>query len=135
MSLTFDFIGVIARDLAASLAFYRELGLSIPEGAEREDHVEIVLPNGMRLGWDALESVQRFDPGYVAASGGHRVAFAFQAESPEEVDRTYDRLVSAGHASQVAPWDAFWGQRYATVLDPDGNAIDLYAPLPEPPLA
>ncbi|MCZ6462364.1 MAG: glyoxalase, partial [Actinobacteria bacterium] len=29
--------------------------------------------------------------------------------------------------------DAFWGQRYATVLDPDGNAIDLFAPLTEEP--
>jgi hypothetical protein len=25
--------------------------------------------------------------------------------------------------------DAFWGQRYATVLDPDGNPVDLFAPL------
>jgi uncharacterized glyoxalase superfamily protein PhnB len=23
--------------------------------------------------------------------------------------------------------DAFWGQRYATVLDPDGNPVDLFA--------
>jgi hypothetical protein len=28
------------------------------------------------------------------------------------------------------PWDAFWGMRYATVADPDGNGIDLYANLP-----
>ncbi|MFL6036949.1 MAG: glyoxalase, partial [Gaiellaceae bacterium] len=27
------------------------------------------------------------------------------------------------------PFDAFWGQRYATVVDPDGNAVDLFAPL------
>jgi uncharacterized glyoxalase superfamily protein PhnB len=38
-------------------------------------------------------------------------------------------VVSAGHTSSRAPFDAFWGQRYATVLDPDGNAIDLFAPL------
>lgn len=29
------------------------------------------------------------------------------------------------------PSDAFWGQRYATVHDPDGNPIDLFAPLPD----
>ena len=28
------------------------------------------------------------------------------------------------------PFDAFWGQRYATVHDPDGNPVDLFAPLP-----
>jgi hypothetical protein len=27
------------------------------------------------------------------------------------------------------PWDAFCGQRYACVLDPDGNQIDLFADL------
>lgn len=28
-----------------------------------------------------------------------------------------------------APWDAFWGQRYAVVVDPDGNLVDLFADL------
>jgi uncharacterized glyoxalase superfamily protein PhnB len=41
----------------------------------------------------------------------------------------YDRVVAAGHHGKTAPWDAFWGQRYATVLDPDGNQVDLFAPL------
>lgn len=25
------------------------------------------------------------------------------------------------------PWDAFWGQRYATVKDPDAYQIDIFA--------
>lgn len=131
MSITLDFIGIVTRDLAASLAFYRELGLDIPEGAEREPHVEVLLPSGIRIGWDTLETIKSFDEAYVEPTGSHRVAFAFQAESPAEVDAVYARLTAAGHRSRVAPWDAFWGQRYATVMDPDGNAIDLYAALPE----
>ncbi|WP_223848764.1 VOC family protein [Microbacterium hominis] len=51
-------------------------------------------------------------------------------DSPAEVDAVYAALVAAGHDGHVAPFDAFWGQRYATVLDPDGNAVDLFAPLP-----
>jgi uncharacterized glyoxalase superfamily protein PhnB len=27
----------------------------------------------------------------------------------------------------MEPWDAFWGQRYATAKDPDGNHVDLFA--------
>ena len=27
------------------------------------------------------------------------------------------------------PWNAFWGQRYAQVADPDGNLVDLFAAL------
>lgn len=29
----------------------------------------------------------------------------------------------------MAPWDAFWGQRYGILNDPDGNTIDLFCPL------
>jgi uncharacterized glyoxalase superfamily protein PhnB len=45
----------------------------------------------------------------------------------------YAELMSAGYESQHEPWDAFWGQRYATVRDPDGNGVDLFAPLPATP--
>ncbi|GAA1319935.1 VOC family protein [Leucobacter albus] len=130
MSLTFDFVGIVTTDLAASLAFYRDLGLDIPADAANEPHVEVVLPNGMRVGWDTVETIQGFDTEYVSPTGSHRVAFAFQAGSPAEVDEVHARLIAAGHRSRVAPWDAFWGQRYATVMDPDGNAVDLYAALP-----
>ncbi|GAA1564201.1 VOC family protein [Leucobacter aridicollis] len=129
MSLTLDFIGIVTTDLAASLAFYRQLGLDIPANADDEAHVEAVLPGGMRVGWDTLETIQSFDPSYERSTGSHRVAFAFQAGSPAEVDETFARLVAAGAQVRVEPWDAFWGQRYATVMDPDGNAVDLYAPL------
>jgi uncharacterized glyoxalase superfamily protein PhnB len=37
-------------------------------------------------------------------------------------------LAALGHGRKE-PWDAFWGQRYAVVADPDGNHVDLYAPL------
>jgi len=36
-------------------------------------------------------------------------------------------VTEAGYRGQQAPWDAFWGQRYAVVIDPDGNWIDLFA--------
>lgn len=130
MSISLNFIGLVTSDLAASLAFYRQLGLDIPDGAEAEPHVEVVLPNGMTLGWDNVETIRGFDPAYTVPSGSHRVAFAFEAGSPAEVDAVFASLTAAGHVARVEPWDAFWGQRYATIMDPDGNAIDLYAPLP-----
>jgi uncharacterized glyoxalase superfamily protein PhnB len=46
------------------------------------------------------------------------------------VDRIYTDLVNAGYEGHLEPWDAFWGQRYATVRDPDGNGVDLFARLP-----
>ena len=38
-------------------------------------------------------------------------------------------LVNNGARPHKEPWDAFWGQRYAQIHDPDGNVVDLFAPL------
>ena len=51
------------------------------------------------------------------------------ATARNEVDDCYAELIAAGHDGHLEPWDAFWGQRYAVVHDPDGNAVDLFAPL------
>ena len=52
-----------------------------------------------------------------------------ECDSPHGVDDMHSKVVGAGFLSKDEPYDAFWGQRYATVLDPDGNAVDLFAPL------
>ena len=125
---TFDAIGVIATDLAATLAFYRVLGLDVPDGAESEPHVEIPLSDGLRLMIDPVSTIERFST-YEPATGGRNVGFAFRCDSPAEVDATFEQITGAGYRAKEAPFDAFWGQRYATVLAPDSNPVDLYAPL------
>ncbi|MCS4275684.1 catechol 2,3-dioxygenase-like lactoylglutathione lyase family enzyme [Mycetocola sp. BIGb0189] len=129
MTLTLGFIGLVTSDMPAALAFYRALGVDIPAGAETAPHVDAVLPDGTTLAWDTVEVIRSFDPNYAVPTGGHRIALAFAHGSPAEVDATFTRLEEAGYPGHVAPWDAPWGQRYATVLDPDGNSIDLFAPL------
>lgn len=129
MTLTLGFIGIVTRDMGASLAFYRSLGVQIEEGQDASAHVEATL-DGVTLAWDTVDTIRGFDPGYIPASGGHRIALAFDKGTPAEVDTAFAALVDAGHTPHVEPWDAHWGQRYATLLDPDGNSIDLYAALP-----
>ncbi|MGO3886885.1 MAG: VOC family protein [Mycetocola sp.] len=129
MGLSLNFIGLVARDLDATLAFYRALGLDVPEREDDQVHVEVRLPSGIVLAWDTVETIQSFDPDFVPGSGGHRAALAFECGSVEELNGVYSALVSAGHHGQVEPWDAPWGQRYATLHDPDGTAVDLYVQL------
>lgn len=117
-------IGIVCEDVAASLSFYRLLGLDFPAGAEREPHVEAVLDNGVRLAFDSAANVRSFDPRWRPGHGS--VGLAFLCDSPSDVDKRHDELVAAGHHSHQAPWDAPWGQRYATVHDPDGNGVDLF---------
>jgi uncharacterized glyoxalase superfamily protein PhnB len=131
MTPQLDAFGIVVREMGRSLAFYRKLGLEFPDGAETEGHVEAQLSGGMRYMLDTEETMRAFDPGWQRPTGGHAVGGAFRCESPEEVDRVYAELVAAGGSAHKPPWDAFWGQRYAQVSDPDGTVIDLYAPLPE----
>ncbi|MGA7098212.1 MAG: VOC family protein [Acidimicrobiia bacterium] len=128
MGATLDMIGLIVKDMSASLGFYRLLGLDIPPEADREPHVEITLPGGVRLAWDTVEVIESFTD-WEPPAGGHRIALAFLCDGPTDVDTQHGRLTDAGHQSHTDPFDAFWGQRYASVLDPDGNVIDLFAPL------
>jgi catechol 2,3-dioxygenase-like lactoylglutathione lyase family enzyme len=131
MSPTFDVIGLVVADMGKSLAFYRRLGLDIPAGADEEPHVEYTLAGGMRLAWDTHETIRSFHPGFTPPTGDGRIGLAFRCDSPAEVDSVYADLVGAGYQSELGPFDAFWGQRYATVLDPDHNGVDLFAPTSE----
>lgn len=125
----FNAIGFAVADMARSLEFYRALGLEVPEGAQSAPHAEIPLAPGVRLLLDTHESIAAFDPGFTPATGGHG-SLAFDCGDPAGVDAAHERMVAAGAKSHLAPWDAFWGQRYAVVLDPDGHGVDFYAALP-----
>ncbi|UXY22606.1 VOC family protein [Streptomyces cynarae] len=129
MTPRFDVVGLVVSDLAASLAFYRRLGLVFPEGAEELPHVEAELPGGLRFALDPEETVRSFHPGWRAPVGGGRVSLAFRCDSPAEVDGVYEDMVAAGYHGELKPWDAVWGMRYAVVHDPDGNGVDLFADL------
>ena len=120
-------IGIVAKDLTRSLDFYRRLGLDVPESPP-EGHVDIALPNGYRLMLDAEDVMKKFLPAWVGQPG-NRVGLAFECDSAAEVDAVYSAMVNAGYQGEKEPWDAFWGQRYAKLLDPDGVPVDLYATL------
>ncbi len=129
MTARFDALGIIVSDMASSLAFYRLLGLDFDEDPEAAGHMEAELPGGTRLMLDTEEVIASFDPGFEPPTASGRIGLAFVCDQPSDVDSLHNEVVNAGHTSSRAPFDAFWGQRYATVLDPDGNAIDLFAPL------
>jgi uncharacterized glyoxalase superfamily protein PhnB len=122
---------VIVSDLGRAIEFYSRLGLRFPEDPDPmgHGHAEAGLPGGLRFTVDTEASIHSFDTDWTPPSGGHRVAIAFRCESPAEVDGLYRALTAAGARGHKEPWDAFWGQRYAQIEDPDGSVVDLFAPL------
>jgi len=121
-------LGIVTHDMRQSVSFYRELGVDVAEPVSAEDHHEATLPNGLRLMWDTVELMRKLDPEWKQPQG-HAIALAFECESPDDVNETYARVTQAGFQGKTEPFDAFWGQRYATLLDADGNAVDLFASL------
>ena len=123
-----DLIGIVVADMGKALAFYRRLGLDLPASTDAEGHVETTLPGGLRLAFDTEDVVRSFHPTWTPVRGG-RTGLAFLVADVAGVDALYADLVAAGYHGELAPFDAFWGQRYASVHDPDGNGVDLFAPL------
>ncbi len=117
-----DAVGVTTSNLTKTVEFYTLLGFEFPEYKPDEDHLEAISKEGaVRL---MIDGNQKPGPGTTSA-------FALLYESPKEVDETFEKVKSAGHKTVTEPWDAFWGQRYAVVSDPDGYKIDLFAYLPK----
>ncbi|MEV6067643.1 VOC family protein [Nocardia sp. NPDC052001] len=127
MTFQIDVVGIVVADMGAAVGFYRRLGVEFGEGAEGEPHVEAALGGGVRLALDTEGTILSFHPGWKGGSG--RMGLACRCESAAAVDAKFEELVAAGYRGELKPFDAFWGQRYATVLDPDGNGVDLYAAL------
>jgi len=121
-------IEIVVADMAAALAFYRRLGLEIAADADTEPHVDVDLGT-LHLAFDTRETILSFNSDWIPPSGGHGMALAFACDSPDEVDAAYAELTGAGATGALPPWDAFWGMRYAMLHDPDGNGVDLFAPL------
>lgn len=124
--MKWDFLGIVSSNLNESVRFYRLLGCNFPD-PNGEDHVEAAFENGMRLALDSVDLVKQL--GIWEEPVGHRMGLAFNAGSPAGVDETYKRIIEAGFQGAKEPWDAFWGQRYAQIVDPDGNKVDIYANL------
>ncbi|STO07019.1 MULTISPECIES: VOC family protein [Exiguobacterium] len=125
MGIKLDMVGIVVEDMKRALDFYRLLGLAIPEAMDGEAHVEVD-DGGVRLAFDTVEVAESVYGEWKQATG-HRVELAFLCDSRDELDARYEAIVGHGYASHREPWDAFWGQRYAIVIDPDGNLISLFA--------
>lgn len=124
--MSFDAVGIISADIDKSISFYNALGFNFEKYGK--GHYEGKTPSGVRLMLDSVELIKIINPNWTEPNGS-RIVLCFKQDSSKEVDRVYDKLVKAGFESEKEPWDAFWGQRYSSVRDPDGNQVDIFSNL------
>ncbi|UTV80951.1 VOC family protein [Acidithiobacillus sp. YTS05] len=135
-TLRLNQLNLVCRDIDATLAFYRALGLPIheaPRGADGIRHARASLPDGVLLEFDNETLARVYNAGWRQhAADMHsqsRSVIGFMLATRADVDRHYAALIDAGYAGRQCPFDAFWGARYAIVADPDGRDIGLMSPL------
>ena len=136
----FNQVNLVVRDMAATVAFYRRLGLTIEdtEADWQSHHRNARMPGGIDLDFDSIEFARVWDEGWPVGprTGG---VLGFSVRSREDVDDIYRELTDAGYRGEQQPYDAFWGARYAVVQDPDGNPVGIMSPVdparrsPQPP--
>lgn len=126
-------LNIVAEDFDATLDFYRQLGLSIPDSASQDTvrHAEVTLANGLRLEFDNLALAQAYNAAWRLPGGSSRTLIGFSLPTREAVDLRYAELVAAGYQGRQPPYDTFWGARYAVVADPNGNDVGLMSPIDE----
>ncbi len=125
-----DAVSVVSQNLKKTVAFYKVLGFDFEgEGAFLSDeHIEPVRRSGEpRLMIDSARLIEEIT-GEKPTAPSHPT-FAMKCDTPAEVDALVQEIKDAGYSMRLEPWDAFWGQRYASAKDPDGYIIDLFAEL------
>jgi catechol 2,3-dioxygenase-like lactoylglutathione lyase family enzyme len=127
-------LNLVARDVEASIAFYRRLGVEIPEPriwrtASGPHHVDAEMPNGVHLEIDSIAMARVYNAGWRGTPSAGNVVIGFSLPSRQAVDERYADLIGAGYRGAQPPYDAFWGSRYAIIEDPDGNHVGLMSPM------
>jgi catechol 2,3-dioxygenase-like lactoylglutathione lyase family enzyme len=130
-AIRLDQVNLVVHDVPASRAFYARLGLQFRDVAHPDwdaHHVSArhneTTPLDVDL--DSESFASKLNSGW---SGGSRAILGFKVESRDEVDTLVASLASEGVTVQQAPYDAFWGARYAVVSDPDGNGVGIMSPI------
>lgn len=100
------------RDLDATLAFYRAIGLE-PGQRDNDDFLSFDLQDGMSFAFGTYGLTRQYDPAFEPPAPGAKGAAALQftLATRAAVDELYEQLTAAGYARHLAPIDAFWRAR------------------------
>lgn len=123
MQIQLAMVVLEVRDLDASIAFYRRLGLDIPDPAGDRPIVIHRMPSGVSL-LLTTSFASVYDPEFRRPSGGYQQLLEFYVGEDALVDSVWAELTEAGYHGRMPPAKTA-GPYAAMVDDPDGNVILL----------
>ena len=90
-------LNVVVADMSASLDFYRQLGITVPDGAAVVGgHTQLRMPGGFSLELDTAELTRLWHAGWRADPESAPLVIGFSLPTREAVDERYAALTSAG---------------------------------------
>ncbi|MEO8713931.1 MAG: VOC family protein [Acetobacteraceae bacterium] len=131
-------INLVCGDLGASIAFYRRLGVEIPDagvwrtptGEHHASAADQSADQAIDVEFDSTAFAQCWNIGWKERTDLRgRVVVGFQVPTRTGVDDVFRDMIGAGYHGLQEPHDAFWGARYAIIEDPDGIAVGLMSPV------
>jgi uncharacterized glyoxalase superfamily protein PhnB len=131
--VTITKINLIARHFDDTLAFYRLLGVEIPEvyGVPAETRHAPANNGSTSFAIDNQTLAHIYNAGWRTGTAENAVLLVAQLPSRDAVDATYTTVTQAGYQAIQPPYDTFWGSRFAIVADPEGNSVGLESPSEE----
>jgi predicted lactoylglutathione lyase len=123
MEIQLSMLILEVRDLAASIAFYRNVGLDLPDPAPGRPIVIHRMGSGVSL-LLTTSFAATYDPAWTRPAGGYQQLLEFYVGEDAAVDQHWADLVAAGHPSRMPPTQTA-GPYAAMVDDPDGNVVLL----------
>ena len=111
MSTEINAITLVVTDMAASVRFYTDLGMTVVYGGADQPFTTLQIGQNF---------VNLQHTGNAPGTGWGRVVI--HVESPDELHATAARR---GYRSETEPADAPWGERYFHIHDPDGHELSF----------
>lgn len=121
-----DGFGLFVKDMPTMIKFYRDvLGFEIREDLNTSN-VYLKKDGTLFLlyGRKDFEKMTNKSYEYVKGLNGHS-ELALYVDTFDEVDIEYDKAISKGATSVLAPTTEPWGQRTCYIADPEGNLIEI----------
>jgi predicted lactoylglutathione lyase len=123
MEIQLAMVVLEVRDLDASIAFYRRLGLDVPDPVGGRPVAVHRMGSGVSL-LLTTAFASRYDPVFKRPAGGYQQLLEFFVGADAEVQRVWSTLTGAGYHGRMPPAKTA-GPYAAMVDDPDGNVILL----------